>query len=98
MLLDEPTGFLDLAHQVSLIRFIRQLCHEQGKTVVMVAHDLNLIQGTATHVMLMGEDGAWQAGEVSVMMDAEKLAWCLGYPVTVLHHDDRPVYVPGGGL
>ena len=40
MLLDEPTTFLDVRHQLELLRCIRQLAHEEGKAVGLVLHDL----------------------------------------------------------
>lgn len=41
LLLDEPTTFLDLSHQLEVIQLLQRLNREQGKTVVMVLHDLN---------------------------------------------------------
>ena len=62
LLLDEPANALDLAHQVSVMRLLARLCREQGKTVVMVGHDLNLAHSVATHALLLMGDGAWLAG------------------------------------
>jgi iron complex transport system ATP-binding protein len=42
LLLDEPTTFLDLAHQVDVLDLVERLHRERGRTVVMVLHDLNL--------------------------------------------------------
>lgn len=94
LLLDEPANMLDLPHQAALMRLVRRLCREEGKGVVMVLHDLNLAAGTATHALLMGQDGKWQAGEVSEVMQAETLSACFGYPVTLFHHEGRTVYLP----
>jgi iron complex transport system ATP-binding protein len=41
VLLDEPTTFLDLAHQVEVLQLLDALVHEHGRTVVVVLHDLN---------------------------------------------------------
>ncbi|WP_139979915.1 ABC transporter ATP-binding protein [Nocardioides litoris] len=41
LLLDEPTTYLDVRHQIDLMRLVRGLCDEHGITVVMVLHDLN---------------------------------------------------------
>ena len=40
MLLDEPTTFLDMAHQVEILDLVRTLNRAEGRTVVMVLHDL----------------------------------------------------------
>ena len=42
ILLDEPTTFLDLNHQVQLLRMVRAINRDRGTTVVMVLHDLSL--------------------------------------------------------
>jgi len=42
LLLDEPTTYLDLAHQLDVLRLVRQLNREQGTTAVMVLHDISL--------------------------------------------------------
>ncbi len=42
LLLDEPTTYLDLAHQVEVLDLVTRLNRERGRTVVMVLHDLNL--------------------------------------------------------
>ena len=41
LLLDEPTTFLDLAHQLEVLDLLDRLVAERGRTVVMVLHDLN---------------------------------------------------------
>lgn len=94
LLLDEPANMLDLPHQVALMRLLGKLCREKGKSVVMVLHDLNLAHEAATHALLMKQDGRWQAGKVSEVMQAEALSACLGHPVTLLRHEGRTVYIP----
>lgn len=42
LLLDEPTTFLDVAHQVEVLDLLTDLNHDRGTTIVMVLHDLNL--------------------------------------------------------
>ena len=56
MLLDEPTTFLDIAHQYELMELLRTL-HDTGKTIVTVLHDLNQAARYASHVIVM-KDGA----------------------------------------
>ncbi|MDR6820357.1 iron complex transport system ATP-binding protein [Neorhizobium sp. 2083] len=42
LLLDEPTGALDIAHQVEVLSLVRRLAHEGGRSVVIVLHDINM--------------------------------------------------------
>ena len=55
LLLDEPTTFLDIAHQIELLELFR-LLHNQGRTLVAVLHDLNHAARYATHLIAM-KDG-----------------------------------------
>ena len=57
LLLDEPTTFLDLAHQVDVLELVKRLHAELGRTVVMVLHDLNLAARYAERLIAM-KDGA----------------------------------------
>jgi iron complex transport system ATP-binding protein len=53
LLLDEPTTFLDISAQIDLLDIARSLNHEQGRTVVMILHDLNLAARYADHMIAM---------------------------------------------
>jgi iron complex transport system ATP-binding protein len=53
LLLDEPTTFLDVAHQVEVLELVGRLNRERGRTVVMVLHDLNHAARYADHVVAM---------------------------------------------
>ncbi|MGH3684276.1 MAG: ABC transporter ATP-binding protein [Pseudonocardiaceae bacterium] len=53
LLLDEPTTFLDLAHQVDVLDLVERLHTEAGRTVVMVLHDLNLAARYAQRLVAM---------------------------------------------
>jgi iron complex transport system ATP-binding protein len=55
LLLDEPTTFLDINHQVELLRLLRSLNRATGRTIVAVLHDLNLACRYADHVVAMAD-------------------------------------------
>ncbi len=93
LLLDEPANALDLAHQVGVGNLLRQLCR-QGKTVVLVSHDLNLAHEVASHALLLLEDGQWQAGPVQEVMQAPLLSRCLGHAVEAVQHGTRTIFLP----
>ncbi len=93
LLLDEPANALDLAHQVALMQLLAGLCRE-GRTVLMVAHDLNLVDGVASHALLLSGDGRWRAGTVEAMMQPGLLGECLGHPIAVLRHEGRRIFLP----
>ncbi len=51
LLLDEPTTFLDMAHQIEVLELLARLNREQGRTIVMVLHDLNHASRYAQHLV-----------------------------------------------
>ena len=53
MLLDEPTTFLDLAHQVEVLDLLAELNERDDRTIVLVLHDLNLACRYADHLVAM---------------------------------------------
>src|SRR3546814_4082959 len=53
LLLDEPTTFLDVAHQIDVLDLITDLNRDRGTTTVMVLHDINLAARYADHVFAM---------------------------------------------
>lgn len=94
ILLDEPANALDLAHQVSVMQCMQQLCAQQQHAVVMVSHDLNLAYQVATHVLLLMGDGTWLAGSKKDIMQAEKLAQCLDQALVRFEHQGRALFLP----
>ncbi len=94
LLLDEPANALDLAHQVSVMALLAKLCREQGKTVVMVGHDLNLAYRISTHALLLNGDGRWQAGPVEDTMRPALLGDYLGHPIDMIEHGGRRIFLP----
>ncbi|WP_258935242.1 hypothetical protein [Nesterenkonia pannonica] len=56
LLLDEPTTFLDLKHQMSLLDLIRDLADQHGLTIGVVLHDLEQAADIADRVILVSED------------------------------------------
>ena len=55
LLLDEPTTYLDVAHQVEVLDLLVDLNEARGTTIVMVLHDLNLAARYADHLVAMRE-------------------------------------------
>jgi iron complex transport system ATP-binding protein len=94
LLLDEPANALDLAHQVSVMTLLARLCREQGKTVVMIGHDLTLAHSVSTHALLLRGDGRWLAGAKDEVMRADILGDYLGHPIDIIQHGHRSIFIP----
>lgn len=70
LLLDEPTTFLDVSHQVEVLDLIRDLNHDRGTTVVMVLHDMNLAARYADHIVALREGRIVAQGAPADVLDA----------------------------
>lgn len=68
LLLDEPTTFLDVSHQIEVLDLLTDLNRRRGTTIVMVLHDLNLAARYADHLIAISEGNVHSAGDpVSVL-------------------------------
>ncbi len=62
LLLDEPTTFLDIAHQIEVLELIRKLNRENGRTIAMVLHDVNLAARYADHMVALKDGQVFSSG------------------------------------
>ncbi|WJM86192.1 ABC transporter ATP-binding protein [Dickeya chrysanthemi] len=69
VLLDEPTTFLDLAHQIEVLDLLRDLNRQHGKTIIMVLHDLNLACRYADHMVAVHHRTAFAQGAPAEILD-----------------------------
>ncbi|MBF1648682.1 ABC transporter ATP-binding protein [Rothia dentocariosa] len=70
ILLDEPTTYLDITHQIEVLNLTKKL-HSEGHTVAVVLHDLNLAFRYATHAVLMKEGRIIAQGDPQEIVTAE---------------------------
>ncbi len=87
LLLDEPTTFLDLRHQVAIYRLLRDLCR-QGLGVVTVTHDLNLALTYSDRVLLLDEGRVAADGDPRDVLTPENLERTFGVHA-VVHETGR---------
>jgi iron complex transport system ATP-binding protein len=73
LLLDEPTSFLDLKHQVGIYDLLKAMQVEKNKTIVAVTHDINLAAQYADASLLLGADSDYQYGSAKDVFSPERL-------------------------
>lgn len=73
LLLDEPTSHLDLKHQVRIFDLLKRMQVEEGKTILLVTHDINLACQYCDRVLLLGADGAYFQGIPEEVLDAGRI-------------------------
>ncbi len=84
LLLDEPTTFLDLSHQLEVLDLLRELNRERGTTVVAVLHDLNLAARYADDLVVMHAGGIIAHGAPTEVMTAETIRRAFGLSALVI--------------
>ncbi|WP_405743826.1 ABC transporter ATP-binding protein [Streptomyces sp. NBC_01525] len=97
LLLDEPTTYLDIAHQVEVLDLVRQLNHERGRTVVAVLHDLNQAARYADHLVAMRAGRVVAEGPPGEVVTAELVREVFGLEAVVIPDPvtGSPLVVPG---
>jgi iron complex transport system ATP-binding protein len=83
LLLDEPTTYLDIAHQYEVMDLLHTLAAE-GRAVVTVLHDLGQAARYADHVVLMSAGLVLARGTPAEVLTAQRVSAAFGLPVTVV--------------
>jgi iron complex transport system ATP-binding protein len=83
ILLDEPLNNLDMAHAVTMMKLLRRMVDERGKTVVVVLHDINFASCYADHILAMQAGRMVHAGPPEAVVRGEVLSQLYGIPVSV---------------
>jgi iron complex transport system ATP-binding protein len=98
LLLDEPTTFLDVTHQVEVLDLVTDLNRNRGTTVAIVLHDLNLAARYADHLVAMKAGQVVAEGAPSTVVTRELVAEVFGLESRII--DDpvsgTPMVVPVG--
>jgi iron complex transport system ATP-binding protein len=91
LLLDEPSTFLDIRHQVELNQLIRKLATDQKIAVIAASHDLNLAGMFADRLILLNDGIVVRSGTPDTVLDAGALSDVYGMPIERI---ERPVGEP----
>lgn len=99
LLLDEPTTFLDIRHQIDLMELLREL-NIRGRTLVAVLHDLNQAARYATHLVAMREGRIVAQGAPAQVVTAELVEQVFDLPCVVAADPvaGSPLIIPLGRL
>lgn len=82
LVLDEPTTFLDIAHEMAVFELVDALARE-GRTVLLVSHQLNLVARFADHLVLLHHGHVAAAGTAEDVMRGEILERVYDWPLVV---------------
>ncbi len=98
MLLDEPTTWLDISHQIDLLELLSELNRQQGYTLAAVLHDLNQACRYATHLIALKEGKIVAEGAPGKIVSAELIEQVYGLKCMIIEDSvaGTPLVVPLG--
>jgi iron complex transport system ATP-binding protein len=98
LLLDEPTTFLDVAHQIEVLDLLTDLNRDRGTTIVMVLHDLNLAARYADELVAVREGRVHASGAPSEIITPELVREVFGLGCSVITDplSGKPLVLPSG--
>ena len=88
LLLDEPTSALDIQNQYHVLRLVRDICHKDQITAILVIHDLNLALRFCDRFLLLKDGQVYRYGDRSIL-DREALQQAYGVKAKVVEMEGR---------
>ena len=82
LVLDEPTAFLDIAHEMAVFELLDALAR-QGRSVLLISHQLNLVARFASHIVLLHHGGVAVAGTAEEVMQGPILERVYEWPLVI---------------
>lgn len=98
LMLDEPTTFLDIAHQVEVLDLLSDLNHHRGTTIIMVLHDLNLAARYAHNLVAMSDGKIHRSGPPQVVVTESLVHEVFGLDAQIIADPitSKPMVIPIG--
>ncbi len=94
LVLDEPTASLDIAHEMSVFELLSALAHDEGRTVVVATHNINLAARYADVLLLMHDGVAACTGHPQAVMQGDVLQRVYNWPLEVFDFNGAPQVAP----
>jgi len=98
LLLDEPTSFLDMTHQVGIYDLLKTMQLDGKKTILTVTHDINLAMQYCDEILLLAPDGSYSHGPVEEVLDAELIEQVFAVKISTAKTDVGRFFLPRGKL
>ena len=93
VLLDEPTNNLDIYHATNLMKMVRKLCDELGKTVILVLHEINYAAFYSDYICAFKDGKIAKFGTVEEVMTKEVLSEIYRVDFEILEIEGKPLSI-----
>ena len=98
LLLDEPTSFLDLRHQVGIYDLLKKMQIDNGKTIIAVTHEINLAAQYCDLILLLGPDSRYYIGPPNDVFSARKIEEVFSVRAFAGRVHEQKFFIPLGKL
>lgn len=93
VLLDEPTNNLDIYHSTNMMKIVRRLCDELGKTVILVLHEINYAAFYSDYICAFADGKIAKFGTVEEVMTKENLSRIYGVDFEIMEVEGKPLSI-----
>lgn len=93
VLLDEPTNSLDIYHATKMMKIVRRLCDELGKTVILVLHEINYAAFYSDYICAFVDGKIARFGTVEEVMNRETLAEIYNVDFEIMEIEGKPLAI-----
>ena len=93
VLLDEPTNYLDIYHATNMMKIVRRLCDELGKTVILVLHEINYAAFYSDYICAFVDGKISKFGTVEEVMTKENLSEIYRVDFEILEIEGKPLSI-----
>ena len=93
VLLDEPTNNLDIYHATNMMKIVRRLCDELGKTVILVLHELNYAAFYSDYICAFADGKVAKFGSVKEVINKETLSSLYHVDFEIMEIDGKPLSI-----
>ena len=93
VLLDEPTNNLDIYHATNMMKIVRSLCDELGKTVILVLHEINYAAFYSDYICAFVDGRVAKFGTVREVMNKEVLSKIYNVDFEILEIEGKPLSI-----
>lgn len=93
LLLDEPTNNLDIYHATNMMKIVRRLCDELGKTVILVLHEINYAAFYSDYICAFKDGRIAKFGTVEEVMTKETLSQIYQVDFEIMEIEGRPLSI-----
>ena len=93
ILLDEPTNNLDIYHATNMMKIVRRMCDELGKTVILVLHEINYAAFYSDYICAFKEGKIAAFGSVQEVMTKETLSSIYSVDFEIMQIEGKPLTI-----